>query len=71
MKEVEFKHKHANHTLHIMGKHIKFTDGKALVTNDVADAIINLQDEDYTVKPEKRVKSDVAPKKRGGRKKKL
>lgn len=69
MKEVEFKHKHANHTLHVLGKRITFKDGKAEVTNDVADAIIDLKDDDYTVKPEKKVKPQAKPKGKGkGRK---
>ncbi|OPX61195.1 MAG: hypothetical protein A4E25_00032 [Methanobacterium sp. PtaB.Bin024] len=63
MKEVRFKHKHANHSLRVAGKRIVFKDGVANVSDDVADAIINLQDDDYTVKPE------AAPKKKRRRKK--
>jgi hypothetical protein len=69
MKEVQFKHKHAKHTLHIGGKHIKFTDGKATVSDDIADAIIDLEDEDYTVEPLKQVKQEAKPKRKGRAKK--
>lgn len=61
MKEVRFKHKHANHSLRVAGKRIVFKDGVANVSDDVADAIIDLEDDDYTVKPGRTVKPKSKP----------
>jgi len=66
MREVQFKHKNANHTLHLKGKKIVFKNGRAQVDDEIADAIIDLEDNDYMVKPERKVRPKKQPSKKKG-----
>lgn len=49
MKTVYFKNKNANHAVNILGKHVRFIDGKAEIEDKEAEKLA--KKEEYSLKP--------------------